>query len=338
MVYPRAAALSLFGLALVVSRPSSAQSVVSTHSGLLYYFEGSVFVGDQPVEQKFGRFPDIEEGRELRTAGGRAEVLLTPGVFLRLDEQSSIRMLSNRLSDTRVELLGGSAIFETGQPMKNTSVKLIYKEWQVSASQPAVYRIDAEPPKVQVYKGEIAVARVGGNQATPVSVRETQVLPLAPVLVAEDVPVVADGFKSWATGRSRAVAADDEVAARIADAPSDTDIAGFTTGGFTYFPVISDPYLGILNPYGVSFSSPYQSTLLSSCMPSYVYGFSSVWLGGPCYYPTFGILGTWPRTGTNFGSIRPPRPPARPLPIRPLPVAPRPIPPPHVTRPVIIHH
>jgi len=63
---------------------------------VVYFFVGSAFLGDEPLEQKFGRFPDIGEGRVLRTALGRAEVLLTPGVFLRLDESSSIRLLSSR--------------------------------------------------------------------------------------------------------------------------------------------------------------------------------------------------------------------------------------------------
>src|SRR5579862_6075544 len=83
------------------------QSVISTHSGVVYFFTGAVYIGDERLEQKFGRFPDIAEGRELRTETGRAEVLLTPGVVLRVSENSSVRMLSDKLSDTRVELLTG---------------------------------------------------------------------------------------------------------------------------------------------------------------------------------------------------------------------------------------
>src|SRR5215472_3504504 len=90
-------------LALVPALPVLGQAVISTHSGVVYFFEGSVFVGDQRLEQKFGRFPEVGEGRELRTEHGRAEVLLTPGVFLRVGENSAIRMLSSKISDTRVE-------------------------------------------------------------------------------------------------------------------------------------------------------------------------------------------------------------------------------------------
>src|SRR5215471_15789467 len=104
MILTRVALLPVFVLASLASIPALAQSVISTHSGVVYFFEGSVYIGDQRLEQKFGRFPDIGEGRELRTEHGRAEVLLTPGVFLRIGEGSAIRMLSSKFSDTRLEL------------------------------------------------------------------------------------------------------------------------------------------------------------------------------------------------------------------------------------------
>jgi len=85
MTNARMVALPLVALSLAAGFPASGQSVVSTRSGVVYFFVGSTFLGDEPLEQKFGRFPDIGEGRVLRTALGRAEVLLTPGVFLRLD-------------------------------------------------------------------------------------------------------------------------------------------------------------------------------------------------------------------------------------------------------------
>src|SRR5690349_13039232 len=112
-------------LAVAAPFPASAQSVVSTHSGLIYFFEGSVFLGDQPLQQKFGSFPDIGEGRQLRTEHGRAEVLLTPGVMLRIDENSAIRLISDKLSDTRVELLGGSGILESDGSEADPSDTLI---------------------------------------------------------------------------------------------------------------------------------------------------------------------------------------------------------------------
>ncbi|HEY3836942.1 MAG TPA: hypothetical protein VGL72_10240, partial [Bryobacteraceae bacterium] len=227
--------LSLLALASAV-----AQSVVSTHSGVVYFFVGSVYVGNERLEQKFGRFPDIGEGRELRTETGRAEVLLTPGVVLRVAENSSVRMLSDKLSDTRVELLSGSSILESNDISSGTAVTLVFKQWQVQAPHQTVYRIDAgttpdATPQIQVYKGE---AKVSAQGADPVTVKEGDVLPLAEVLVTEENKTLDDdSFKTWAMNRSQAVAADNATAAGIIDDPSQLDNSGadLSAGGCTYF-------------------------------------------------------------------------------------------------------
>src|SRR5580698_8724783 len=86
---------------------ADAQAVISTRSGLVHYFEGAVYLSGQPLESRLGKFASMANGAELRTENGRAEVLLTPGVVLRLDQNSSLRMLSNSLEDTRVEMLTG---------------------------------------------------------------------------------------------------------------------------------------------------------------------------------------------------------------------------------------
>ena len=133
-------ALPLFTLVLSLA----GQTVRSTRSGLLYFFDGYVFIGDEQVQQRFGRFQEIGEGRVLRTALGRAEVLLTPGVVLRVDENSAIRMVSDSLSDTRIELLRGSAIVEVSHEATNPPDTLIYKNWQVRVPQDSIARVDSD--------------------------------------------------------------------------------------------------------------------------------------------------------------------------------------------------
>src|SRR5271156_985958 len=104
-----------FSLSVLASGTAFAQAVISAHAGVVQYVEGRAFLNDQAVEPKFAQFPDIKENQEFRTEEGRAEILLTPGVFMRLGENSAIRMLSTRLTDTRVELLSGSAMIESNE-------------------------------------------------------------------------------------------------------------------------------------------------------------------------------------------------------------------------------
>src|SRR5512139_705316 len=93
-------AIAVIGLAAV--QPVFSQSVISAKSGLIHYAQGAVYVGDTAVKSKTGQFPQINEKQELRTEAGRAEVLLSPGVFLRVGEESSFRMLDNRLTNPRL--------------------------------------------------------------------------------------------------------------------------------------------------------------------------------------------------------------------------------------------
>lgn len=335
MIHARVSVLQLLVLALAAEFPAWGQSVVSTHSGVIYFFEGSVFVGDQQLEQKFGKFPDIGEGRELRTEQGRAEVILTPGVLLRLDENSAIRMLSNKLSDTRVELVGGSAIIESNERGNDTSVKLILRNWQVRVQHKGVYRIDSDPPQLRMYQGEGEVSTEGNTETVPV--REGEVLPLATVLVAERPAAVgSDAFKSWAMSRSQAISADNAIAAEIVDDPAQFDSSGLASGGLSYFPLTGVPSLGITNPYGLSFWSPYQSTLSSIYFPPYAYGpMYRGWPSGAPFFPRrimipspIGRGLSAGATGLHPGNITSPKVPFAPPPRTPLPSAP-----PHATAP-----
>ena len=146
----------------LVGLPASAQSVISAHSGLIHFSDGSVFLDDQRVEQKTGKFGQMNNGSELRTQDGRAEVLLTPGTFLRIGANSAIRMVSNNLDDTRVELLSGSAVLDQGSDtLADTSVTILYNLDQVHVKKPGRYRFDSEPPQVKVESGDAEVTADG---------------------------------------------------------------------------------------------------------------------------------------------------------------------------------
>lgn len=331
MSYLRIAPLPLFALLL------AGQTVRSTHSGLVYFFDGYVFVGDEQLQQKFGRFPEIGEGRVLRTELGRAEVLLTPGVFLRVDENSAVRLVSDSLSDTRVELLHGSAILEVSHEAANAPDTLIYKTWQVRAPQDSIARIDSEPAQVRILSGTADVSAEGDS--APVTVRRGEVLPFASVLVPDQATKPAeDPFNLWAMNRSSVVREDNTIGAGITDDPDQIDTSGIAQGSFSYFPPTGIPSLGISYPYGMSVWSPYQTWLNPAMNPyltPYPYGliYSRYPVGG-LYSPSL----TYPRPiGTPLGigvigrpsGIMSPRPAYPSLP-RPAVVAP------HVTAPHVI--
>src|ERR1700730_316169 len=144
-------------LILCLSLPAWAQSVISARSGLIHFSEGSVFLDGQRIQQTFGRFDQMKDGSELRTEEGRAEVMLTPGMFLRLGENSAIRMVSSHLADTRVELLNGSVVVESENAAANGPVTILYSDYQVQLREPGRCRIDSAPAQLRVENGKAEV-------------------------------------------------------------------------------------------------------------------------------------------------------------------------------------
>ena len=182
-----------------------AQYVISSHSGVIQYVEGRAYLADKPIEPKFGQFPDIKENQEFRTEDGRAEILLTPGVFLRLGENSSVRMLSTRLTDTRVEMLSGSAMIECNEMPKDNAVELVYKKDSIALQKQGLYRLDTEPAHFQVFEGEAVVTDPSG-QLTLKTGKQTN---LAGVLMAENFDRKADdqdALYRWSDRRASYVA------------------------------------------------------------------------------------------------------------------------------------
>lgn len=274
--------------AVAVTFSVAGQSVISTHSGVIYYFDGAVYLGGQPLQPHLGTFPTVPRGAELRTAQGRAEVLLTPGVFLRMGEQSSIRLVSNDLANTQVELRSGSAIVDSGQPGAGTSVTLVYKDWQVRSTQPGSYRIDSDPPRLFVVKGDAEVT--GGTGGQPVKVDQGMDLPFAKVLVPEQAagePV--DSLSVWDQGRGDSIVADNAITQQIDQDPAAQ--AG-DPDGFSYFPFLGVPSVGL-------YSSPYGSVI--PAQP----GFYSMYLPGYTYAPLLiGIMGRSPLNRLPLGTLR----------------------------------
>jgi len=321
MSYGRLSAFSTLAVIAVLALPADAQSVISARSGVIHFFEGAVYLGGEPLEPHLGKFPCMAEGAELRTAQGRAEVLLTPGVFLRLGEKSAIRLVASALSDTRVEILAGSAIVDSSEPGPDTSVTLLHKEWAVHLLQKGTYRIDAEPPRLRVQQGE---AEVSVADAPATRVEHGMVLPLAPVLAPErSIDVPADALAEWDHGRSESISADNAITAQIDEDPSSRNSLG-VLDGITYFPMLGGSYLGLGSSGLYSSYGPYQLGFNSLYLPGYTYRpfFLGLTPGGIRTY--YNPLSPPRRIGVSpgFGTTVPiPRAPiGRPTPVRTAPI------------------
>lgn len=260
----------LFATVVVVAAvaPVSAQSVMPARSGTLHYFDGNVSIDGAEVRMKAGIFPEVRPGSVLRTERGRAEVLLTPGVFLRLGDNSAMRMLDADLSHTRLEIMDGTAMVEADDPqisVKNAPVTIVYRDREIRIVKHGLVEINADSQQVKVFRGEAEVADSSGH----VTLREGHYTPLTGELRAEKFDRnLPNDLYVWSRDRST-----DLTAANMFSAGSMNTTgtgygytglgtgAGALNGGWYYNSFLNMftymPMAGVLwNPWGYGFYSP----------------------------------------------------------------------------------
>ncbi len=150
-------------MGIAVLCPLSAQPVVPAKAGLISYTRGTVYLDNQRIAASTTRFIPVQENAVVRTERGRAEVLLGPCAVLRMDGDSAFRLVSNRLTEPRVDLLAGSAVVEIAALGKGASVTLGVSDVPVAMARAGLYRFDFAPPEVKVFQGRATVERPGGR-------------------------------------------------------------------------------------------------------------------------------------------------------------------------------
>ena len=288
-----------------------AQVITSAHSGTLHYSEGDVSIDGVQFQQKVSKFPEIKEQSVLRTGRGRAEVLLTPGVFLRLGENSAIRMLDTRLVSTRVDVLSGVVTVESDDPqmsIKDSPVTLIYKDYEIKMIKHGLLEITSDPEQMKVFKGEAEVSAAGSAGSSAV-VREGRLLPFSAGLTTEKFdPKAGDDLYLWARDRSGDLSAANMSSARSLSATSGYANNGGAWNGGWYFNPYFDMYTyvpgaGTLwNPFGYGFFSP--NTIYGYYTPTnYWYGGGAA-RGGVAGQAVPAVSGPSTRVAAPLASLR----------------------------------
>jgi hypothetical protein len=288
---------------------ASAQPIISAKSGVIAGAEGKVLIDNQEVQQSVTHFPEVKEGAVLRTEAGRVELMLPPGFMLRMGENGALKMLSNRLIDTRVDLQAGSAVVEVDQTKPDYNVTIALKDGVVTLSKVGVYRFDSDPARLKVFRG-LATVDIGGQS---VMVATGKMLALAGgAATAEKFDVEqTDALDNWSQRHAEAMAM-----ANLSGAKYSNDSYSTPTGNtwiynpyygmYTYMPMMGT----MCNPYyGLCFYSPmmaYRAFYFGGMMggyfgygyPSYGYGYG---YGGGAPYG-YSSMHSAPTTSSVFAS------------------------------------
>lgn len=232
-----------------VALPASAQTVIGAKSGVINWVEGNVFLNEQPYVMQPSQFGEVKENMVLRTEAGRAEVLLPPGVFFRVAENTSFKMISNRLIDTRVELLKGSGIIEIDDLAKEANVTVVARDATITLNKAGLYRFDSEPAQLKVFKGTADVALHGDTVSVPAGKMMTLTGTVASVekFNVEDT----DSFDHWSRRRGALLADANISAAKQANTTySSPGYSSPGSGGSILYGGINPCYGGGYGGYG----------------------------------------------------------------------------------------
>jgi len=156
---------SLF-LAALLSAPAWASNIASSNSavpGTLNYVEGQAYFDDQPLDHNSIGKTTLEVGQSLSTDRGKAEILLTPGVFLRVGDNSSVNMVAAGLEETELRVDKGHAIVEVDQIYPQNELRVTVGQATARILKPGLYDFDLQQNELRVFDGE-AMVQEGDRQ------------------------------------------------------------------------------------------------------------------------------------------------------------------------------
>jgi hypothetical protein len=142
--------------------------VISARAGGVNFVRGDVFVARSGDKVRLDEGDQVDAGEIVSTGpSGRAEILLNPGSFLRLDSNSSVELKTTSLDDLEIKIHSGNVMFEVFASSR-FRVELIAPKGRIFLVESGVYRVSVDTqgtPSVQVWQG---LARLGDRALTRV--------------------------------------------------------------------------------------------------------------------------------------------------------------------------
>lgn len=318
-------ALGLFSASAFPQQNESRQSVsaasslyvISAKAGGVNFVQGEVFVARKNGKSGLLLKGDaLEIGDKVSSgASGKAEILLNPGSFVRLAENSEFEFKTVSLEDLQVELNSGSAMFEVITDNEFTFAVNVPKA-KFFVVKTGVYRVDIladGTSKIEVWKGK---AQVDDAYATEVKGGREAVVKGSQVTVGKFDRDEKDALETFSKSRAKELA---KANAKLQNQDVRTSLmSSFYRTGWT----LNDAYgLWVFNPrfgsfcflpFGYGWNSPYGFSyprdIWSYNLPPVIYNPPPIYTNNPPI--KVGGLGVKnPRAGREDEFIQPIRPP-----------------------------
>lgn len=248
-----------------VSANASQVYVVSAKAGGINYVMGGVRV----TRDNTGMTQILAKGDELGDkdrvsvdGGGKAEILLNPGSYLRLAENSELQMTDTALDSLKLKLAFGSALieaFDVGDS-DGAAVAMQTPHAAVKLEKSGIYRINALPDATEIYVWK-GTATVGGEvvkSGRKIVIGKTGA---AAVAAKFDKDEERDALDIWSRDRAKELAKlNDKLERRELErafrGSAFGSLASFNRGGFWLLNRFTGGYCFV--PFGLDYwNSPY---------------------------------------------------------------------------------
>lgn len=200
------AALLLFAM---LAGTSNAQYLTSTKAGFVNNTEGKVYIlrydSEDGEKGRASLGTQMRNGDKLFTnASSRAEILLNPGSYLRMNGNSEISVLETDFGNVRFELTKGTVIAEVGQLDKENRIEIVTPQGPVVLLKTGIYRFDQKEGLVSVAirQGEVLIGTAKHGRGKVVTLKGS-----AQADVAKINKDQADDFDTWSFGRGNTLSA-----------------------------------------------------------------------------------------------------------------------------------
>ena len=125
--------------------------------GTVNYVEGQVTLNGENLPAPYPGPVAVETNQVLDTAQGKAELLLSPGVFLRLGEDAEMRMVSSGAPAIAVEMARGDSILEVEQLLKGVGLSVLMDGSTTDIAKQGLYVFGGDQRFIGVLDGEATV-------------------------------------------------------------------------------------------------------------------------------------------------------------------------------------
>ena len=175
MKHPFVKLSSCFGFVLAVALAAGAQTQnrerfgISARAGGINSVIGRVVVkrAGQTSEQPLTTQDELASGDVVNSSvGSRVEILLSPGSYLRIGQNSEFNLVDNTTDNVSVKLVRGSAIIEaTGTDETKLKINISTDQTSLVIVRRGIYRLNVEPDLTEllVKKGRVLIANGSGE-------------------------------------------------------------------------------------------------------------------------------------------------------------------------------